>query len=353
MKNKSYVLAASLLLAAVFFTAIVADAGTGKRRGTAGALELLLPVGSRGTALGGNFISAISGVEAIHWNPAGVAASSYSAELMASHFNYIADIDVEYAAVAAKLGNLGYFGLSLRTLDFGEIPVTTEAAPEGTGELFSPTFVTVGFTFSRQMTDRIFFGTNMKIVTESIEAQSATGVGFDFGLQYSTGPGGVKLGIALKNLGPNMKFDGSGTETRVAIGGTEPGTRVENLRTPLAAFELPSTLEIGLSYDLTFGEMGNLTVAGNFMNNNFGLDQYGLAGEYNYNDLIFLRGGYTLAYDSEGDEFLSSEEGFLFGPSLGGGVNLNLGAFDLSLDYAYRTAKLFDNNQWFSMTLGF
>ncbi|MGH7452924.1 MAG: hypothetical protein ACRENG_16365, partial [bacterium] len=90
MKNRGVVLVSSLLLAAVFLTAINADAGTGKRRGTAGALELLLPVGSRGTALGGNFIASISGVEAMHWNPAGVAASPYRAELMASHFRYIA-----------------------------------------------------------------------------------------------------------------------------------------------------------------------------------------------------------------------------------------------------------------------
>ena len=352
MKNQGYIVAASLLLAALFLTAV--DAGAqGQRRGTAGALELLLPVGSRGTALGGNFVSSISGVEAMHWNPAGVAATQYSAEMMASHFNYIADINVEYAAVAAKFGNLGYFGLNIKTLDFGDIPVTTELATEGTGEFFSPTFVTVGFTFSRQMTDRIFFGTNVKLVTESIQAQGATGIGFDFGLQYSTGPRGVKLGFVLKNIGPNMTFDGSDTETRVAPAGTEPGSRVRNLRTPLASFELPTTLEIGLSYDLNFNEMGKLTVAGNFTNNNFGLDQYGLAGEFNYNDYIFLRGGYTLAYDSEGEEFLSSEENFLFGPSFGGGVNLNIGAFDVMFDYAYRTAKLFDNNQWFSMTLGF
>jgi len=353
MRNRGFILVASLLLAAVFITAIDADAGTGKRRGTAGALELLLPVGSRGTAMGGNFVSAISGVEAMHWNPAGVAASPYGAELMASHFNYIADINVEYAAAAAKFGGVGTFGLSIRTLDFGDIPVTTEFATEGTGQFFSPTYVTVGLTYSRQMTDRIYFGTNAKIVTESIMAENATGLAFDFGVQYSTGPGGIKLGIALKNLGPNMTFSGPDAETRVTIAGTEPGSRAENLRVPLASFEMPSTLELGISYDVGFGENTNLTLAGNFMNNNFGLDQYGLGGELNLSNKIFLRGGYTLAYNPDNDEFLSSEEEFLFGPSFGGGVNLDLGSFDVIVDYAYRTTEFFDNNQWFTLTLGF
>ncbi len=353
MKKKGYVLAAALLLAAVSFSAIDADAQTGKRRGTAGALEMLLPIGARGTALGGSFISAIKGVDAIYWNPAGVAASPYNAELMGSHFNYIADINVEYFAVTAKMGDVGHFGISIKTLDFGDIPVTTELATEGTGEVFSPTFVTLGLTFSRQMTDRIFFGTNLKLISESITAQSASGVAFDFGLQYSTGPEGIKIGIALKNLGPNMTFDGSDTETRVQIAGTEPGSRVRNLRTPLASFELPTTLELGISYDLAIGASNKLTVAGNFMNNNFGLDQYGVGGEFNYNDYIFLRAGYALGYDSDAGSFVSSEEDFLFGPSLGGGINLDIGAFDLMFDYAYRSAKFFDNNQWFSLTLGF
>ncbi|MGH7455558.1 MAG: PorV/PorQ family protein, partial [bacterium] len=311
------------------------------------------PVGSRGTALGGNFIASISGVEAMHWNPAGVAASPYRAELMASHFRYIADINVEYAAVAAKFNGVGSFGLNIRTLDFGDIPVTTELATEGTGELFSPTFVTVGLTFSRQMTDRIFFGTTAKIITEGILDQSASGVAFDFGLQYSTGVGGLKIGIALKNLGPNMKFDGSETETRVAPAGTEPGTRARNLRQPLATFELPSTLELGLSYDIGVSDKAKVTVAGNFMNNNFGLDQYGLAGEFNFDKKIFLRGGYTLAYNPDNEKFLGSEEEFLFGPSAGAGVALDIGSFNVLLDYAYRATEFFDSNQWFTLTLGF
>ena len=353
MKLRGFNIIVVLVVFSLFFVASQADAGSERRRGTAGALELLIPVGSRGTALGGSFNASITGLEAIFWNPAGLAVSDASAEVMASHFEYIAGINVEYAAVSAKFGGLGTFGLSVKTLDFGDINVTTETNPEGTGQTFNPTFVTLGFTFSKQVTDRISFGTTAKVISEEILNTSATGIGFDFGLQYVAGGTGLKLGIALKNIGPNMTFTGSDTETRVPPAGTEPGSRARNLRTPLAAFELPSTLEIGVSYDLGLSENNAVTIAGNFMNHNFGLDQYGLAAEYAYNDFVFLRGGYTLAFNPGSDEFVSNEEDFLFGPSFGGGVKLNVGAFDVNFDYAWRATKFFDNNQWFTIALEF
>jgi hypothetical protein len=343
-----------LLLAAAVSTAVSPiEAGTGKRRGTAGAVELLIPVGSRGTGLGGNVSSTIQGIEAMYWNPAGLAVSPAAAEVMVSHFRYIADVNVNYVAGAARFG-FGSVGVSVKTLDFGEIPVTTELQTEGTGETLNPSFVTIGLAFSRKMTDRITFGATAKIISEKMLSTSASGLAFDFGLQYATALKGLKLGVVLKNLGPNMRFDGSDLETRTPPADTEPGTRNRNFRIPLAAFELPSTLELGISYDLGFGENSSLTVASNFMNHNFGLDQYGVSAEYVLNQTIFLRGGYAIAFDPETSSFESQNDSYLYGPSFGAGVRLKLGeSMDLGLDYAYRTTELFDDNQWFTLTLGF
>ncbi len=352
MKIKGFNILIYLVLFSLVFLAAQAEAGSEKRRGTAGAMELLIPVGSRGTALGGSFNASITGCEAIFWNPAGLAVGTAKAEVMASHFEYIAGINVEYFAAASKF-DIGTIAVSVKTLDFGDIPITTEAFPEGTGQDFSPTFVTVGLTYSRQMTDRIAFGTTAKILSESIQNTSASGIAFDFGIQYVAGGTGLKLGIALKNIGPNMKFDGSDLETRVPPAGTEPGTRNSNLRTPTAAFELPSTLEIGLSYDLGMGENNSMVIGGNFMNHNFGFDQYGVSAEYGFNEWVFLRGGYVMGYNPGASEFASSNEQFLFGPSFGAGVNLNVGTFNVVFDYAYRSTKFFDDNQWFTLGLQF
>src|SRR5262245_55751111 len=74
-----------------------AHAGSDLRRGTAGALELQLPVGPRSSALGGSTTADVGGVEAIYWNPAGLAQAERT-EVLFSHTRYIADMDINYAA---------------------------------------------------------------------------------------------------------------------------------------------------------------------------------------------------------------------------------------------------------------
>ena len=46
----------------------ISFAGSGKRIGTAGALELLIPVGSKGAALNGANQALSSCLDAIYWN---------------------------------------------------------------------------------------------------------------------------------------------------------------------------------------------------------------------------------------------------------------------------------------------
>ena len=343
-----------MVFAAVFLAAINVEAGNPKRRGTAGAQELTIPVGSRGTALGGAVVAYAKGIDALFWNPAGVAGQDASAELMASNMRYIADINVNYAAVTGNFRGVGWFGFSVKTLDFGDIPVTTEEAPDGTGATFSPTYLTLGLTYARAMTDRIHFGATVKVVSEKITRESASGVVFDFGLQYSTGPRGLRLGVALMNIGGNMKFDGADLEAKVPIPGQRVGSQVRPLRVPLNSFEVPTTLQLGIAYEVGLGSSNSVTLAGDFMNDNFGLDRYIGSAEFNYNNFLFLRGGYAMGYNEEESNFASQNDEFMFGPSFGAGVVFKIAAnTKLALDYAYRTTEFFDNNQWFTLTATF
>jgi len=329
-------------------------AGIGLRRGTASASELLIPVGSRGTAMSGAVTANISGAEAIYWNPAGMAAASSRSEVVVSHLNWLAGISVDFAAAYANFGGFGAFGVSFKTIGFGDIAVTTTNSPDGTGEMFSPAFVTFGLTYSRAMTDRIMAGANIKIISEKILRENATGMAFDLGLQYLS-PAGIRIGVVLSNLGPDMQFSGSDTEHLVSLPGTEAGTRAERLRIPLARFELPTTLEIGVSYELKVAEKNMVTVSGAFLNNNFGLDNYKLAFEYGFQNMVFLRGGYSLAYNTDnGGFYQADDDNYLFGPTLGGGLNYSItSGMKLGVDYAWRQTRLFDDNQWITLTLRF
>jgi hypothetical protein len=357
--TRYFKLVCSLLALTLFLISLQAFAGTGRRRGTAGASELLIPVGSRGIALNGAYTSGFTGVEAIYWNPAGLAASPNSAEAMLSHMTYIADMSINYGAVAGRFGSFGKFAFSLKSMDFGEqIVETTVENPDGTGRTFSPTFFIAGLTFSRQMTDRINFGLTGKVISERILNSGATGLGLDLGLQYATGVKGFKLGIALRNFGPRMRFTGPELEKRVQLPGTETGTRQENLSIPATNFELPSTFEIGASYAVAINEKNSLVFMGMFQNHSFSFDSYNLAAEYSLNNLVFVRGSYSMAQregiTGKSDALTSSNEDYLFGPALGGGLNLSLGQnMSMRLDYAYRTAELFDGNNVFTVTFGF
>ena len=331
----------------------IAFAGSDKRRGTAGAQELLLPVGSVGTAMGGSYSAVVSGIEAAYWNPAGVAILEGNGEAIFSHMDYIADINVEYAAIASRVGTLGVLGASLKTINFGEIPVTTTNSPDGTGETYSPRYMTIGVIFSRVMTDRINFGVKLNLISEQIMRVSANGVALNAGVQYRTSEDGFMMGVTLRNLGIDMLFTGADLEQTITPPGSEPGTRSEPWRIPLSSFELPTQLEIAIAYGVYHNGSSKLTLGGSFLNDNFSLDQYTFGAELEVMDMFYLRGSYALAEDPETHELYSGNEEFLWGPGFGGGLKLKMGTTNLKIDYAMRPTYLFANTQWLSFRVGF
>lgn len=347
MNTRKCVSSVLLPLVMVLLSVATVYGGSENRQGTAGALELLIPVGSRGSALAGSANAMTTGVDAMNWNPAGMVrgnSSSSGIEAMFSSLTYLADVQVNYFAVAARLGDQGALGLSLRTVDFGNIPITTVANPEGTGATYSPGYITVGLSYSRAFTDRIHGGVTAKLVTEKIVRTSATGIALDFGVQYISSVG-LKLGVVLKNLGPQMRFDGEDMETFVPLPGQEPGSKQRAVRLNGGAFELPSTLEIGLGYDYEVAEQNTLSIMGDFQNTNFGQDEIRGGLEYGWNNQVFVRGGYMAFGQNNKDN--------IYGPTFGAGVKLPVGDWNVAFDYAYRHADFFSANQWFTLTVGF
>ncbi|MEO6693981.1 MAG: PorV/PorQ family protein [Ignavibacteria bacterium] len=321
-------------------------AGPRDRFGTNAADELLIPVGSIGTSLGGSNMASITGIESMYWNPAGLSKiNSNTGEAMFSYMNYIADINMQYFGTVVRIGNLGNLGLSIRSLDFGsEELVTTISSPEGTGEKFTPTYIVGNLSFARAMTDKIYFGSTVKLISESIADVSATSFAFDVGLQYIAGSSGIKFGIALKNLGPRIKFDGPGLDRSY----TENGTTVIR-RITLQEFELPTNLEIGLTYNANLGNQNNINMSTSFQSSSYSSDEYKFGLEYIYNNSFFIRAATNVYPEKETDENL-------FGPSFGAGIKYPVGNIKLGFDYAYRilnTDGFNSTNQYFTLNIGF
>ena len=340
------------VLAAILLTIMQVFAGNESKRGNAGAVEVLLPIGARGTALGGANLATVKGLEAIHWNPAGVSHITGTGEAMFSHMSYIADIGVSYGAIAINADKFGTIALSVKSLDFGNIDETSEDFPEGTGSTFSPTFSVIGLTYSRMLTDRISVGATVKVISEKIVRTSATGFGFDAGVQYAFGQDsplpGLKFAVALKNLGPSMQYDGEDLERLVIPPNSDPKNVERPLKFSSQSFELPSTLDLGVSYDYSISQENRFTLNTIFQNSNFGSDEFRAGLEYAFNEQVFLRGGYTYV-PTQGQSTSAS----IFGISAGGGVNLDLGGMVVSVDYAYRETEFFKGTNSLSLQLNF
>lgn len=346
MKRSAFVLAILLLCA------LTVSAGNKNRIATAGAQELLIPVGARGIALGGSTLASITGADAIYFNPAGVARSTSGVDALFSTMNSIGEINVNYLAVAMKAGSIGSLALSLKSLSFGDIPVTTEFFPDGTGEMYSPSFVNLGLTYSSMLNDRVSVGVTATVVSEKIMSTSASGLAFNAGIQYSgLGLPGLDLGVAIKNVGTQMKFDGSNLEHQGTINDAQRNANPNWYSVNTSAFDLPTSIEIGLAYTQKLGESSSLTLAGNFQNNNFADDEYKLGGEIMIEKILFVRGGYMLAPGADKDP--TGETSYIYSYSFGAGLLLDLGGLEARVDYAYRNVKYFAGNNVFTVSLGF
>ncbi len=317
------------------------------KAGTSAAPELTIPVGARYTAMAGASGVLAEGVEAITWNPGGVDWIIGNGQAMFSHRRYIADIGINYLALVGKFG-FGSVGLSLRTFDFGDIPITTEFQPDGTGEVISPNFFVASLTYSKRLSDRVSVGVNFNLVNESFGRVSATGFAFDAGIQYRNmlNISGLSLGVVVKNIGPTMKYGGSGLWVRAVVPGSERG--VTFYKVEAASFPMPTSFEIGLGYNYTIGEVNNLSLTGLYQANNFyAIDAYKFGFEYSFKNIFFLRAGYNY---SKSGELTSIWHHY----TLGAGVNTeSLIGLKVSFDYAYVPVTYFSANHVFNLKVGF
>ena len=311
-----------VLMIAVLLIASTASATTSKM-GIAGATELRIPVGTRSTAMAGAVAADTWGTEALFWNPAG-AVGTEGTEAYLSYRGYIADMHVTYVAVVSRFA-YGAIGVNAKVLSLGDIFVTTETAWEGTGEVYSVNIPVLGLTYAIDLTDKVYFGLTGVYFSERIMDTQATGLSFDLGFQYLTGWRTLKIGLVMKNYGRRASYSGSGFEYAVHVPGDDPEAAPRIMTLSSAPFELPSYFQIGLSYEWEFENNRSFVLNGDFQSNNFSNDEWRLGGEYNYEDLFFIRGGYVFCDQDE----------YLYGPAIGLGVQFEMGNTVTRVDYSH------------------
>ena len=148
----------------------------------------------------------------------------------------------------------------------------------------------------------------------------------------------------MKNIGPQMQYDGSGLFYEASV--SDQNRPPQYYKADSAPFELPSTFEIGFAYTPQFDDVNALNLQTSFQNNNFSADEYKFGAEYVYNNLFFVRGGYTYGANIDSEDFI-------YGLTAGVGLNYNVEGMALKVDYAFRDVEYFDANHIFQVSLGF
>lgn len=345
------------LLYTIIFTAFVASlsfAGNPDRQGEAGAGELLLNPWATSAGLHSMTTSFVSGVEALRINPAGIGRLSGREVYMGNTRLYEGSTLQHNALGYAQRGKgNGAFAFSLAIVDFGDITVTTEDQPEGTGSTYSPSFVNLGVGYSYTYENKISVGILTRLISESLPNLSAFGLAIDAGVQYVSGEkDNFKLGISLRNIGTPMRFSGEGLSREIVETGGDSEFPVK-INNRAESFDLPSVLNIGFSYDFYFRDDIYLRGLANFTSNAFSRDQIGGGVELHYGDLIVLRGGYKYEIGSTAG---SPTSNLYTGAAAGASINVPFkkgSSTKLGLDYAYRTTSPFRGTHNFGIRLTF
>jgi hypothetical protein len=333
-------------------------AGNPDRQGEAGANELLINPWARSAGVHGLNTSSITGVEAMRLNIAGLSRVVKGEFAVTNTRLYEGSgLAMNEIAFGTRMGKGGAFGITLASMNFGKIPVTTVGQPEGTGETFSPNFFHIGIGYSYMYANKISVGVLFRGISESIASASAFGFAIDAGVQYVTGPqDNFRLGISLRNTGSPMQFGGQGLS--VQNSNVDPAAGIEyNLTYDQRAedFELPSMLNIGVSYDayINKDKKDFVRLMGNFTSNAFSQDQLGAGLEFSFHDIIMLRGGYKINYGkttaSIGDELYTGIAG---GASVI--VPMKKGSdTKLGIDYGYRPTNPFKGSHSLAVRIMF
>lgn len=320
----------------------LAFAGNPDRQGEAGASELLLNPWARSAGLHGLSTSFIGGVESMRFNVAGLGRIEGNEFLFGNTRLYEGSgITMSAAGFASKVGKRGAMGLSITSVNFGDIPITTVDQPDGIGGNLNPAFFHIGAGYSYTYANKISVGALVRVISESLTDVSAFGAAIDAGVQYVTGEkDNFKLGVSLRNIGTPMRFSGEG----LSFQSSNPEGTASYLLTVgqrSQKFELPSVLNIGVSYDIYLDETSFVRAAGNFVSNAFSRDAIGLGAEVHFKDFLVLRGAYKYDIGSiPGDATNNLYTG------IAGGLSLNIplkkgSSRNVGIDYAYRTTSPF------------
>ena len=298
---------------------------------TTSANWLKLETGARGVGMAGAMVAAGEGVSAIPYNPASIGYIKGS-ELYYSKTNYLVDISHASMAYGTQITPTDFVALHIFTFNSGLMDVTTEDEPDGTGEQFDVTGLSLRGTYAKILTDRLKIGFTVKYIREAIYTTAMQTFAIDLGTNFDTGIYGIILGMSVSNFGPEVQFSGEGIQQKV----DQDLSVDESLSKITEKFPIPMSFRLGIKKDILNDEIHKLTFAMDGVNpidyvvtGNIGL-------EYSWLETAYVRGGTHLNHDTASF-------------TVGAGIKIG----NIFVDYAFANYGILENTNQFGLRFGF
>jgi len=312
-----------LILALVLLPLFLSAKPFGKT-GTVALQFLKLGIDARAIGMGEAYTAVTDDISSVFWNPAGLAPA-YDNQALFSHTNWPADIMHEFAATSFTNG-VSTWALYGSVLHMDQMDVTDEPTFGPTGETFTNSSMAIGAAFAQQFTSKFSAGGSVKYLRENLYEYSINSFAFDLGSMYNTGWNNVKIGMALRNFGPDVKYrvddddDGSYDEDPYDLLDND-GDGLIDEDGPELESKIPMSFSLGLSGDLMRSDTSHWIASLQLDNVIDRMETWNMGTEYKLGNL-FLRGGYQIGYDTNG-----------FSAGIGWQVPTSFAIFNI--DYAY------------------
>ena len=245
--------------------------------GTFGGQFLKIEVGARAAGMGGAYVAVADDASSVFWNVAGLARiDEEHQEISLNHATWPADLSFNQATLAFHIGGLpGIIALNARSLTMDEEPVRTAFRPDGDGTFFDAGYTSFGLSYARFLTDKFSVGGTVNYLRSSLADLTEETVTFDLGTMYDVGTLGMRIGMAIQNMGSSVTF--------IEMEG-----------------RIPTVFRVGTSFHAINTETSGFIGSFEFSHPPDNAERANIGGEYGFKNFLFLRAGYNLNYDAQG-----------------------------------------------------
>ncbi len=348
----------------IFCISLVASATYGQSSAPKYSNEFLqIGVDARALAMSKSVVASTADVSAGYWNPAGLASLEYQYEGSLMHASYFAGIaNFDYLALATKVDDASYLGLSIIRFAIDDIP-DTRFLYDANGALnydrilfFSAADYAFLLSYARRVPkiNNLKFGANFKVVHRKVgDFASAWGFGLDAGLMYSISK--WDIGLMARDITGTFNAWSHNTEMVEEIyaqtGNDIPGNNIE-ITLPRAILGVSRLFlikeKIGVQpefdFEFTFDGKRNTLVKSDFAS-----ISPRMGTEISYAHLVFARFGVS---DFQQVKQFDGSQKMTFQPNFGVGVKIKGFRVDYALtDLGNQAEALYSHV--FSLKYGF